>query len=254
MISILLSLLLSNLFAQEAKLPDSVFFAGSSMQIIKPSSDYQRRLLDAYKDNNDKLLEDTISSFLAENPNDLFSLNTLGAHHYRKGAVKLARLLWNRALKAHPQSDTVLNNLGVSFHREDEERATDFYKKAIKANPSNPYANFNLGSLYVKYKNFPQAEVALKLAYKELNTIEAANNYGLALRGLGKFKDSIKVYERIIRSNSDQYQALLNYATVLVNAQKKSDKAREVITRIRMLTDDKQVLKYVADLEKRIKD
>lgn len=222
------------------------------IEIINPNNSYQSDVLSAYKSGDAKRLENLISSKLAEKSDDLFSLNVLGAYYYKIKAIKLARMVWNKALETNKNSDTILNNIGVSYQKENEERAISFYKQALQVNSQNPYANFNLGSIFVKYKNFSMAETALETAYKKLKTTEAANNYALALRGVGNISGSLKVYERIIRSNSEHYQALLNYATLLVSENKDLTKAKDALNRARLISSDKKVLTYIRKLESRL--
>lgn len=224
----------------------------AKVEVAAPSSNYKSDVRRAFQVKDSKTIENLISNKLAKEPNDLFSLNALGLYYYRGGATKLARMVWDKALKDHSRNAALNNNIGVSFVDEDEEKAISFFKKALQADSGNAYANYNLGSIYLKYKNYSAAETALRTAYNKLKTYESANNYALALKGNGKASDSLKVYESIIRTNSNQYQALLNYATLLIETQQSLDKAKDSLNRVKFITEDRSVLRYVGELEKRL--
>ncbi len=224
----------------------------TTVEITAPTNNYQSDVKKAFLAKDGKKIETLISNKLSKEPNDLFSLNALGVYYYRGGALKLARLVWDKAIKDHGRNAAINNNIGASFYNDDEEKAISFFKKAIQAESSNPYANYNLGSMYLKYKSYSSAETVLRVAYGKLKTYDVANNYALALRGNGKSSDSIKVYETIIRTNSNQYQALLNYATLLIETQQSLDKAKDSLNRVKVMTEDRSVLRYVGELERRL--
>ncbi|MCB0349116.1 MAG: hypothetical protein KDD37_09775 [Bdellovibrionales bacterium] len=242
----------ANATAEESPAITTIDTGEATVEVVAPTNNYQSDVKKAFAAKDGKKIESLISNKLSKEPSDLFSLNALGVYYYRGGALKLARLVWDKATKDHGRNAAINNNIGASFYSDDEEKAISFFKKALQSESGNPYANYNLGSLYLKYKNYSAAESALRVAYGKLKSYDVANNYALALRGNGKTKDSIKVYETIIRTNSNQYQALLNYATLLIEAQQSLDQAKDSLNRVKFMTEDRSVLRYVAELERRL--
>jgi tetratricopeptide (TPR) repeat protein len=230
----------------------SIDTGDSNVEVAAPTNNYQSDVKKAFQAKDGKRIETLISNKLSKEPHDIFSINALGVYYYRGGATKLARLVWDKALKDNGRNAAINNNIGASFLNEDEEKAISFFKKAIQSESSNPYANYNLGSIYLKYKNYSAAESALRVAYGKLKSYDVANNYALALKGNGKVNDSLKVYETIIRTNSNQYQALLNYATLLIETQQSPDKAKDSLNRVKFMSEDRSVLRYVGELERRL--
>jgi tetratricopeptide (TPR) repeat protein len=66
--------------------------------------------------------------------------------------------LWTQAAKVSPESSFALNNLGnIALLDRDRRKATEYYGRALQANPGNPTASYNLGMLAEERGDLRQA-------------------------------------------------------------------------------------------------
>jgi Flp pilus assembly protein TadD len=232
--------------------------AKAPMQVALPvkydNDSFKSDLAKAYQNRESRRIEQIISKKLGEDPNNLLALNTLGLQYFRSGAFGMARLVWERAAKSNPNESALQNNLALTYMRTgDDETAFSYLKKAVQMKPSDEAANANLGYYYLKYKNYSLAETVLRQAYDvNKKSYANANNYAIALYKNGKVDDSIKVYETLIHSNSNQVEALLNYADLLIQEKKDKAKAKDLLNRAKLMSQDGSTLRYISELESKI--
>ncbi len=73
----------------------------------------------------------------------------LASYHAQEGDYKKAKLLYEEALSANPQSALVLNNIGnLSFYVKDYPKAVERYRQAIDVSPTLISAHYNLSQAY----------------------------------------------------------------------------------------------------------
>lgn len=207
----------------------------------------------AIRSRNEAAVTQEASKLLSTNPNDLKTLNGLAMFYYTSGKPQLAKIPLARALKAHPDSATLANNLGLIHLSEDRTReAVAEFRRALTLDQGHAEASYHLGAIFVKYKNYVNALPLLQRAYSAFGKKELVGpHYAEALRLAGKLKESEDVYEEIKAENSNSPAVLLNYAVLLVDQLKSKRQGQKIINKLRFLSQDADILKKVDDLSDR---
>jgi len=124
---------------------------------------------------------------------------------------------------------------GIGFANKDEnEKAIKEFQKAIKLDPDNEDALFNLACTYSDVGDFQKGyETFKKLINKNPKHVNAFNNLALMFARQGKFNDALFIYEKGIEQNPDIallynnrgniYFEMGNYVEALKNFKKASD-------------------------------
>lgn len=230
---------------------------------VDSSDEKLKALATAKRSNDEELLVKAASDLLSIDQNNLLALNTLGLYYFEHGKLGLAKIIFNRALAAHPDNSAALhNNLGVVYLVENNQRkAITSFKKALEAKPDYRIAAANLGSLYLEYKDYGRAVAPLEAGYKSVKgeiknggtAHEVAGNYALALAGTGNVKKARSIYADITENNPRNPSILLNYAILLVNKAKDTKEAKSVISKLKLITDEAYILQKVDQLENQMK-
>ncbi|MEZ4872180.1 MAG: tetratricopeptide repeat protein [Bdellovibrionales bacterium] len=230
----------------------------------KASSEELEELVKARKSGQHDKVVEIAGEILSDNSNDLYVLNQLILHYNQKEQFGLAKILVDRALEISKDDKVILNNLGVILVAEENLReAISTFRKSLKSDLGYAYATTNLGSIYLDYKDYSRAKAALEEGYDIVKrslgkgdeiAVEVANNYALALKGLGEYDKANNVFEKIMDENSRVVPVLFNYAILLVENSKKYDDGLKILSRIKVLSNDSNLLKRVSQLEKRAFD
>ncbi len=212
----------------------------------------------AYKSKEDSLMVDAIAKRLSKDQNDLKTLNLAGVYYYQQGKYGLARIFFNRAMKSHPNEPALHNNLGIIFLAENKNRpAIASFRKAMELNKTYSIGSANLGSIFVEYKDFGRAVDLLKEGYNAVKSdlkrgvgLEVANNYALALSGTGDFNKAKSIYQDMIKVDSGNVTALLNYSILLIQKLKDKKEGEKQLNRLKFLAEDDRTRKSIDELDK----
>jgi hypothetical protein len=150
------------------------------------------------------------------------------------------------------------NNLGIIFLAEDKMRpAILTLGKAIQSNKSYDIGGANLGSIFVEYKDFGRAVDLLKEGYSAVKGdlkrgigLEVANNYALALAGTGANGDAKEIYQDMLKVDSGNVNALLNYTILLIHKLKDKKEGEKQLNRLKFLAEDSKTKKATDELDK----
>jgi Flp pilus assembly protein TadD len=185
------------------------------------------------------------AKFLSKNPKDLITLNAMAMHYYDKKKPDLAKLILAKALKIYPNSPTVHNNLGLIYLKENRTiEAIAEFRRAQELDPGHPESAANLGSLLVKYRNYPAAVALLQKSYRSMDKdLIVANNYAVALMGVKQFKQAEEVLDGAKAADSNNATVLLNYAILLVEHLKSKKPGLKIVNKIRFLSQDEDILR-----------
>ena len=136
-------------------------------------------------------------------------------------------------------------------------------KSAIKlltqvtsSNPEFAPAHTNLGLQHLRKNDFKSAEASFKKALEIDNSDAVAYNHlGVILRKQGKFKDAQVMYNNAIKQKPDYAIAHLNLGILYDIYLYELPLALEHYKRYQSITSDsdKQVSKWIIDLERRLK-
>ena len=128
--------------------------------------------------------------------------------------------------------------------------------KIIRQQPDFSNAHVNLAILYIKMKRFKKADTSLKQALKiSPNNIYALNQLGFLYRRNGDFAKAKENYEKAININSEYAYAHLNLGILYDLYLYDLENAIEQYKIYNKLSkdEDKQVSKWIFDLERRHK-
>ncbi len=130
----------------------------------------------------------------------------------REGAIAQAIEIYNTLLPSEDSS--VYYNLALCYTQIDTSKAKQMYHIALKLNPRDEQAAYNLANLYVESKQYDEA-IAL---YKQCHTFDAAFNLAYTYTALDEPKKALKIYahlESCLDSKQDSKQKAdfyFNYA------------------------------------------
>lgn len=216
-----------------------------------------------FKAKDEQMMIDAVSKRLSKDQNDLKALNGLGIFYLEHGKFGLARMLFTRALKAHPDEPGLHNNLGVILLNENEQReAIAAFRKALSIKTSYTVGSANLGSIFVEYKDYTRAADLLGEGYGAVKGdlkgvgLDVANNYALALSGIGEHDKAKDIFKDILKADSSNVTALLNYSILLIHRMKDKKEGEKQLNRLRFVTDDgdTRMRKAVDDLDKAVNE
>jgi tetratricopeptide (TPR) repeat protein len=87
----------------------------------------------------------------------------------------------------------------------------EHYRQAVRKNPDDARAYFDLGNVYGRSGKWEEAREAWQQAIRiDPDFVEAHSNLGLAYYLLGNYKKAIKSYKQAIRINPDYAEAHVN--------------------------------------------
>ena len=104
------------------------------------------------------------------------------------------------------QVNSFINKGNEAYRLQQYDKAADAYRKALRADPNNATAAFNLGNALFKSKKLEEAarqfdEISQKTTDKPLQS-QSYYNKGVALTQQKKLEESIEAYKQSLRLNS----------------------------------------------------
>lgn len=138
----------------------------------------------------------------------------------------------------------------------ESKKAQDLFLNLIDKQPNISNVHVNLGILFVKDKSLIEAENSFMQALKiNPENIYALNQLGILYRQQGNFPESKSAYEKAINIESDYAFAHLNLGILYDLYLYDFPKAIEQYKKYQKIMDgkDKQVNKWIIDLERRYK-
>lgn len=196
------------------------------------------------------------ASLLGRNAYDATALNALGLYYLNLGRIPAAKAYFNKALEKNTGYAALYNNLGVALQREgDLAAAIVNFKKALRVDDRNAASLGNLGSVYLIGGDYAKARFLLEQSYKlNPNQLSVANNYAISLRVAKEFRAAQRVYDQVLSKDSKNVDALLNYATLLIEHLNQPKDGLNLVYKVKFLETDRQdVLAQANALEKKAK-
>jgi tetratricopeptide (TPR) repeat protein len=232
---------------------------GSSRGI---SDEDLKKLSQARKSRSEGGIIKAASEILGKDPQNKFALNTLAVFYFENKKFGLSKILLKRALKDHPDDPALHNNLGIVYLAQNEMRlALDAFKKSLEARSSYQLGATNLSSIYLEYRDYKRSIGPLEDSFRSIRSdlrrgsspaVEIANNYALALMGVGESGKAEGIFKDILESDSRNPVPLLNYASLLVEVLKKKKDAIRVISKLKFMTEDREILRKVEEIERKM--
>ena len=225
-------------------------------------ADTDERFANPIKAKDEKLLIDAVVKVLSKDQNDLKALNTLAVFYIEQGKLGIARILLARAEKSHPTQPALQNNMGVIALNENKQRlAIASFRKSLEVKKGYAVASGNLGSIFVEYKDYAKAVDLLAEGYGSVRSdlkkglaLDVANNYALALSGTGDLDKAKSIFQEILKAESQNTTALLNYCVLLIQKKKDKKEGEKMLNRLKFLADDAQTKHRIEQLEKALNE
>ncbi|MBC7742046.1 MAG: tetratricopeptide repeat protein [Bdellovibrionaceae bacterium] len=225
--------------AKEEKLPAATYTA----------------LNEAIRQQNDDQIQKACSEILTQNSKDTKALNALALVYYKKGRFEAAHYLLNKALSANPNSAEIYGNIGTVLLAKNERReAVKSFRKALQLNPDDAMVGANLGAIYVQEKDYTKALLALEVAVsKGMKDVKVLNNYAVALTAKGRTKEAADFYEKILKENPSQKEAMLNYSILLIEVMNKNKEGLDLLNRLKFVGPSAESRQVIKQLENKAK-
>ncbi len=149
--------------------------------------------------------------------NLLQTLLQQAVQNFQSGNLTQSHTILNNILQIDPKNFHAIHLMGVIYGIQDNhECAVNFFQKAVKINPNDYSANFNLAKALAKTGNHSVAikfhNTAVRLAPEQP---EAWLNYGKSLSDIHNFEDAITHYDQAIKLNSQYADAWYNKGVAL---------------------------------------
>ncbi len=212
---------------------------------------------------SEEVMVEAASRILAKDPDHLLALNSLAMFSFQQGRPGLARIILNRALEKHPNQPGLYNNLGVIELSEKNLRAAiTAFRRSLDVGRDYLFGATNLASIYLEHKDYSRAIAPLEQSFRsqranvrrgEATALEIANNFAVALTGVGEFRRARDIYKDILDNDARNIAVLYNYAILLVERLQEFDEARGVISRVKFVADDPQILRRMDQLERALR-
>lgn len=165
--------------------------------------------------------EKNLSLFIARYPEDTRGQFVMAVHQLRLKKREFAKFLFNQLEKEadFPWKSLVYNNLGMLALAEDSTQlAVEYFNKATVHGPPIAAPFVNLGALYLRNRNYVDAEALFRKATKiDRGFEDAVLGLGASLEGQGKFKEAHDVYSNYRSSHPKALSVVYNDAIVLGN-------------------------------------
>lgn len=212
-------------------------------------------LNEAIKNQNDQAIQKSATEILTQNPKDTRALNAMGLVYYKKGRFDAAQFLFNRAIAANNTSSELYNNLGLVHLAKNERReALLAFRKALEVNSRDHIAAANVGSIYAQEKDYIKAAIALEIAFKKgTKDIKILNNYANALTATGRVKEASEIFEKILKENPTNREAMLNHAILLIENMQKNKEGLDLLNRLKFVGVPQESRDLIKSLENRAK-
>ncbi|MCB9026189.1 MAG: tetratricopeptide repeat protein [Bdellovibrionaceae bacterium] len=218
--------------------------------------------LDLMGDELEKDVLKNIQERLSKNPEDVKTLNMLGVYYLKEKQLGLANFAFGKGLLFDKENPAIYNNLGViEIKKGDIRQAIVNFKKALSFNPKYKPAQTNLSSIYLDYKDFKSSIGPIEDSYDDLKkdlsrgsvmAVQAANNYAVALVGLGDNKKAKSIYEKIMDGGSRDVDVMMNYAILLAKVLKEKTDSIKIFSKIKFTSEDPVILNKIKELEKEL--
>lgn len=213
------------------------------------------RLTEAVRSQNDEGISQTTTEILTQNPKDVRALNALAMVYYKRSRYEAAEYLINKALAIDSSRGELYSNLGLIKMAQGEKReAIQAFRKGLTLNSQDAVIGANLGSIYVKEKDYSKAELALEIPYRKgTKDIKTLSNYAIALTGNGKLDKAQEIYEKLSKENPGQRDIMLNYSILLIEHKQKFREGMDLLNRLKFVGVPAESRNLIKDLETKAK-
>ena len=157
----------------------------------------------------------------------------------------LAARLFKSLLADDPNNLELLNSLGQLYIKaSDDEKALPFYEKIIKLNPINVDAYNNMGGIYRRLKRYDESIAILNKALSfNKNNSEVKYNLGFTYKLMGKNDEACDCFEYVISENPNDVLAY-NHLGSIYATKKDYQKSISIYKRGLQVDPNHPILQY----------
>ncbi len=157
----------------------------------------------------------------------------------------LAARLFKSLLADDPNNLELLNSLGQLYIKaSDDEKALPFYEKIIKLNPVNVDAYNNMGGIYRRLKRYDESIAILNKALSfNKNSSEVKYNLGFTYKLMGKNDEACDCFEYVISENPNDVLAY-NHLGSIYATKKDYQKSISIYKRGLQVDPNHPILQY----------
>lgn len=157
----------------------------------------------------------------------------------------LAARLFKSLLADDPNNLELLNSLGQLYIKaSDDEKALPFYEKIIKLNPVNVDAYNNMGGIYRRLKRYEESIAILNKALSfNKNNSEVKYNLGFTYKLMGKNDEACDCFEYVISENPNDVLAY-NHLGSIYATKKDYQKSISIYKRGLQIDPNHPILQY----------
>ncbi|MES2801519.1 MAG: tetratricopeptide repeat protein [Bdellovibrionota bacterium] len=213
------------------------------------------RLTEAVRLQNDEGISQATTEILTQNPKDLRALNALAMVYYKRGRYEAAEYLINKAMAINSNRAELYSNMGLIRMAQGEKReAIKAFRQGLELNNQDGVIGANLGSIYVKEKDYSKAELALEIPVRKgTKDMKTLSNYAIALTGTGKHDKALDIYEKLMKDNPGQRDIMLNYSILLIEHKQKYREGIDILNRLKFVGAPPEARNLIKDLESKAK-
>lgn len=145
----------------------------------------------------------------------------LGKAYYAKKDLKKAKELYLKGYEVNPDNHNFMIDLSaVMLSMNDPEKAEYYAKEALKKEPENPIANYNLGKSYANRGWLEKSIEPTVIAIKHRNFPEWHMSLGRTYFQLKRYEEAIEVFKNILTFNPQNPLAHSNIGAILATTGK----------------------------------
>ena len=188
------------------------------------------------------------AKILAKDVQDAVVLNGLAVFYLQTNRPDLAKIYLGKALKSNLPKAVLQNNRAVADLMEVKENGlkpvVDDLVSTLRENEASGPAAANLGYILLNHQDIDNAVGYLEVAAKAFPEDPAIlNNYAIALRYTEEFDRAKRFYEQALSKESSNLNIQLNYARLLVDKFKGSNKeeAVEILNKLKFIGGDAKI-------------
>ena len=147
--------------------------------------------------------EEYLAEILEKEPQDAYSLLSMGRIHQEKGEFVKAHEYFVTLLAKEPDNEQAIISIAINYSRaNDLKQAINFTKSHLIKNPNSFVLNLAMANIFRFHKKFGQAEIYYKKCAATYNR-EVYDGLADSICQMGRLDEALHYYEKISEMESD---------------------------------------------------
>lgn len=180
-----------------------------------------------------------LGEYLINHPEDVEKINILARCYFELKLYKKCLQELKRAIQYADENDnktiaSIYNNIALIYDRIGEPlRAKEYFQKCLIADEEpEEDITYNLLDFFFKYKEIEKAKLILDVALsKDPNNALLLSYLGHYYRSIGKYSDSIKIFQQSLSIDETLVDPYLGLSTIALDVDNNFDEAIEILDR-----------------------